>query len=275
MVIGPMIILGASGFYTGGNQPLKVALTAVPLTLLSVWICSRYLDRRSWSDLGFNLKERIWWADYGVGVLAGMIAGTACVLLLVLLDWGELSVSYQWRYSFWRFVGIFLLSLVSYIGVGVFEELMRAYQIKNSLEGFLGRVPRWLNPGMLAVAVGAVWSLIAHLNRGGGPEYWLYMLITTFLYGCFYLWTGRAALGMAFHFAWDFTLSAIFELGTLSQGSLFVLRLIDFPGSSMDSLSLGAIPAKLVGFLLVCIWIWRKEGKIRMKPALADIQLLA
>lgn len=36
----PLAVLGLGGFYSEGNQTLRVALTAGPITVLSVLICS-------------------------------------------------------------------------------------------------------------------------------------------------------------------------------------------------------------------------------------------
>ena len=81
----PLAVLGLSGFYSEGNQNLRVALTAGPITVLSVIICSRLIDKRKFPDLGIRLGEKAWWADFGFGILAGFLSASAYVLLLKAL----------------------------------------------------------------------------------------------------------------------------------------------------------------------------------------------
>jgi len=92
----PLAVLGLGGFYSKGNQNLRVALTAGPITVLSVLICSRFIDKRKFSDLGIRLSEKAWWADFGFGTLAGFLSAGAYVLLLKVFDWGKVILSNQW-----------------------------------------------------------------------------------------------------------------------------------------------------------------------------------
>ena len=265
MVMVPLVVLGVSGFYSSGNQIFRVAFTALPLTLGSLVISCRYLDRRPLTDLGISLTLPGWWAEYGFGAFAGFIAGGSLVFLLNILGWASMRVSFQWKTGFLAFLGAFLISLISYLSVGIFEELMRAYQIKNTVEGLYGILSRWA--GFLAVMVGAAWSVIAHVNRNDGL-FLTYILVTTFLYGFFYLWTGRAALAMAFHFSWDFTVSSIFQLGSISEVSLYYVRILELPTFTSDPLSVLALVGKIIGFMMVVVWIKRKEGALRMNAEL-------
>jgi len=87
----PLAALGLGGFYSEGNQNLRVALTAGPITVLSVLFCSRFIDKRKITDLGIKLREKDWWADFGFGSLAGFLSAGAYVLLLKIFGWGKWS----------------------------------------------------------------------------------------------------------------------------------------------------------------------------------------
>lgn len=269
----PLAVLGLGGFYSEGNQNLRVALTAGPITVLSVLICSRFIDKRKISDLGIRLGEKAWWADFGFGILVGFLSAAAFILLLKIFGWGEVILSNQWKRNFLSFAGSILVGIFSYLIVGIFEELMRTYQIKNVVEGLAGKKLTLAGVGLLAVFLGAFWSIVGHVSSGN-LSFLVYILVTAVIYGLYFLWTGRAALAIALHFAWDFTLSSIFQLGATSETSLFYVRIRGIPDFPFELSSLLGIAAKMIGFLLVLWWIRKREGEIRIKPGLISPTLL-
>ena len=269
----PLSILGFSGFYDQGNIALKMSLTALPITVLSVIIVSRWIDKRKITDLGIQLGDKVWWRDFGFGVLAGVVSASTLTLLLRIFGWARVLPSFQWRMDLGSFFGSLLVALLSYLGVGIFEELMRTYQVRNTVEGLERSNLGLVGAGILAVLVGGFWSVFAHISRPD-PSFLIYVLVTAVIYGLFYLWTGRAALAMAIHFAWDFTNSNIFQLGSTSETSLFFVRIADMPDLDFDLMSLLGIIAKVFGLMLALLWIRRKEGKIQLKPGLDSPTLL-
>ena len=88
---------------------------------------------------------------------------------------------------------------------------MRVYQVKNGIEGLAGSKLGLMGASLLALLLGAIWSVIAHISSGD-PSFLVYILVTTVIYGLFYIWTARVALAMAIHFTWDFTISSVFQL---------------------------------------------------------------
>jgi len=269
----PLAALGLGGFYSEGNQNLRVALTAGPITVLSVLFCSRFIDKRKITDLGIKLREKDWWADFGFGSLAGFLSAGAYVLLLKIFGWGEVVLSNQWNRNFLTFTGSILLGIFTYLIVGIFEELMRTYQVKNALEGLAGKKQTLSGAGLLAVLVGASWSIIGHL-ASGDFSFLVFILVTGMIYGVYFLWTGRAALAIALHFAWDFTLSSIFQLGSTSEASVYYVRINGMPDFPSEMSSTLGIAAKVIGFLLVLWWVRNREGKIRVKEDLVSPNLI-
>ena len=269
----PLTLLGLSGFYLQGNLALRMSLTALPITVLSVIIVSRWIDKRKLTDLGIKLGEKVWWRDYGFGILAGVLSASTLTLLLRIFGWARVLPSNQWRTDLASFIGSLLVALLSYLGVGIFEELMRAYQVRNVVEGLGGSKLGLSGAAILAVLLGGSWSVLAHISRPD-PSFLVYVLVTGLIYGLFFLWTKRAALAMAIHFAWDFTNSSIFQLGSTSETSLFFVRLKNIPDLGFDMMTLLGIIAKVFVLLLVLWWIQRKEGKIEVKAGLEVPTLL-
>jgi len=269
----PLTIIGLGGFYSEGSQNLRVALTAGPITVLSVLICSRFIDKREISDLGIRLGEKAWWADFGFGILAGFLSASAYVLLLRIFGWGNVILSNQWNRNFLSFAGSILLGIFLYLVVGIFEELMRTYQIKNAFEGLAGNKLSLSGTGLLVLLVGASWSIIGHLSSGN-LSFLVYVMVWAVIYGVYFLWTGRVALAIALHFGWDITLSSIFQLGSTSEVSLYYVRISGMPDFPFEMSSLLGIAAKAIGFLLVLWWVLRREGKIRVKEDLISPTLI-
>jgi len=77
MVCFPLVIFGALGLYSGKLLAVKMTATALPITLLSIWILGRLIDKRAFSDYGIQLQQKDWWVDYGFGLLAGFLAASA------------------------------------------------------------------------------------------------------------------------------------------------------------------------------------------------------
>ena len=150
---------------------------------------------------------------------------------------------------------------------------MRTYQTKNALEGLAGKKLALSGAGLLAVLMGASWSVLGHL-ASGDLSFLVYILITSMIYGLYFLWTGRAALAIALHFGWDFTMSSIFQLGSTSEASLFYVPISGMPDFPFEMSSTLGIAAKMIGFLLVLWWIYKREGEIRIKQSLISPTLL-
>jgi len=269
LVAVPLALFGFSGFYNQGNLAVKMTLTALPITLLSVVVLARYVDKRKISDLGLQITQIQWWKDYVFGLVAGVLAASSVTLLLFVFGWADVVPSGQFNLKAWSFLGSFLISLLAYTGVGVFEEIMRSYQILNISEGLSGsRISLPWAP-VIAVLAGAAWSVLAHLGNPD-PSLLIYILVTGVIYGCFFVWTRRAALAIAMHAAWDFTNSSIFQLGATSETSLYYVRLGDLPVLPIDVMSLLGIIAKVLGLLLVLWWIRPRKRKSQIKTGLGS-----
>lgn len=137
------------------------------ITLFSVWFAGRFLDRRAWRDFGLVLAHRAWWADFGVGfaVAFGLIvllmaaaAALGIIRFKLTLTSGIAGLS---------FPAAVLLAAIAYGAVAFFEELARAYQIRNLFEAFGGSRFGLRGAALVATSGAALVSVVMH--SGGMP----------------------------------------------------------------------------------------------------------
>lgn len=250
-------------------------MVALPVTLVGIFLLGRYIDKRKFSDYGIQIGQKKWWADYGFGILAGFLAASSFVLILVLIGWAVIEPSRNWTPNAVPFVIAFLVPLLTFAGVGVFEELVRTYQIKNITEGLTGTRLRIVGAMLMAVFLAAMWSVLMHAASADWA-FLVYILISALIYGLFYLWTRRAALAMGMHFAWDFSVSSIFVLGGVGaqEPAIFGVPYTEVSGFDADMFSLLGIIAKVLGLVVVAFWIKWRAGEIRLREEIAEPSLV-
>jgi len=251
------------------------------ITLLSVWLAGRFLDRRAWRDFGLTLSQRVWWEDFGAGCGVGFVLIVLFVLTAMALGIIQLKLSFTSGLPSIVFPIAVLLSLLSYGSVGFFEELARAYQIRNIFEAFSGtRLGLW---GAALIATGGAALVSAVMHGSGMPPFILFVFISMSVQGLFYLFTGRTALMSGYHFAWDFTLATVFGIEALSQGdytglftpSLTSLVQMNEAGVQIANyLPLGlmgviAIVLQVVAWLVLVGWVHWHSGGVRVRADMA------
>jgi hypothetical protein len=135
-----------------------------------------------------------------------------------------------------------------------FEELARAYQIRNLLEGTYGGLLRPVGSMIVAVAGAALISVAMHR---GDASYLFYVSVSASVMGLFYLLTGRMAITAGTHMAFDFALLALFGIGAEAGGaavSLFRVQQDALSRSAGDGL--GLTP---VGLICLCL-VWKSRA---------------
>jgi membrane protease YdiL (CAAX protease family) len=150
--------------------------------------------------------------------------------MLIIFGWADITFSGNLISDPAAFGIAWLVALLAYAGVGIFEEILRTYQIRNITEGLAGSKTGITGVMIIAVILAGFYSVLMHL-ASKDPPFLVYVMTTGVIYGLFFLWTGRAALAMAMHFAWDFTVSSIFQIGSISEASLFFVTIREMPNS--------------------------------------------
>lgn len=251
------------------------------ITLLSVWLAGRFLDRRAWRDFGLTLSQRVWWEDFGAGCGVGFVLIVLLVLTTMALGIIQLNLSFTSGLPGIVFPIAVLLSLLSYGSVGFFEELARAYQIRNIFEAFSGtRLGLW---GAAWIATGGAALVSAVMHGAGMPAFILFVFISMSFQGLFYLFTSRTALITGYHFAWDFTLATIFGIEALSQREYTGLFTPSFTSlvqmneagvqiaNYLPLVLMGLAGALLQGaaWLLLLGWVHWRRGGVRVRTDMA------
>ena len=202
------------------------------MVLLLTYLFRRFLDRQSFTSLGF-VRRRGWLWEIGLGIALGFVLMGG----IFLAEWGGgwLTVGD----GVWRFqaLGPALLMLggylVLFILAGAFEEIIfRGYILQNLRE--------WPST-ILAVVVS---SILFGLLHGLNPNFNLFAALNIALAGvafCYaYLITGNLWLPIAYHFSWNFFQGPVFAFpvsGMISGGLL--LTQVSQAGSAITVEPLG------------------------------------
>jgi membrane protease YdiL (CAAX protease family) len=249
------------------RPPLALMLPATVMqlgvTLLLTYLFRRFLDRQSFTSLGFA-RRRGWLQEIGLGIILGFVSMGS----IFLVEWagGWLTVGD----GVWRFqaLGSALLMLAGYLVffvlAGASEEIMfRGYILQNLRE--------W--PGTILAVV--ISSILFGLLHGLNPNFNLLAALNIALAGavyCYaYLITGNLWLPIAFHFSWNFFQGPVFSFpvsGMISGGLL--LTQMSQAGSVVTGGAFGpeggliGLAAQLLGLLI--LWLWAKRRTVVELP---------
>ena len=92
------IIFGIPFFASGGegSAPYIEKIVLYVAVLVSVFLATRFLDRRPFSDTGIYMK-RNWWIDLGFGLLLGALLMTFVFLVELAAGWIRISETFLHR----------------------------------------------------------------------------------------------------------------------------------------------------------------------------------
>ena len=231
-----LVIPVAQATQAAGNAVF--AATQLVAFVGAVYLAGRFVDRRWFRDFGLNL-DRAWWADLGFGLALGAALMTGIFLVELAAGWvavtGTLRIE-QPSFPFWPWFG---WAVVTFVGVGVTEELLtRGYLIKNLSEG-LTWFERVGPTGAVGLAVAGS-ALVFGVGHAANPNASLAsttgIVVAAVMLAAGFVLTGELAIPIGIHVTWN-----------LFQGPVF-----GFPVSGLDfGLSVVAVeqrgPALLTG----------------------------
>ncbi len=235
-----LIMAAATALRASDAADAAWSLTPPLAAILSIHLACRLLDRRPLGSLGLQVGRR-WWAELVVGGLLGSAAVGAVVAALCLLG----LASVQGRSAAGSAPGNtgapLTWAIAYYVVAGLAEELLfRGYWLRNVAEGLTGSrlAPR------AALAVSAlICSILFALAHGGHNGLPVLAALNTFAAGlllCLMVaLTGRLALAVGFHIAWNITQGPVFGLS--------VSGLDDLSGGVLQTVIAPDAPALLVG----------------------------
>lgn len=179
-----------------GSEPLKALahVVAIAIAGFAVYIAyARFAEQRTVSELALPGMGR----ELGIGMLVGFGLYATTVLILIVMG--------IYRVEGLNPLTFMIPALAMAVSSGVFEELL--------FRGVLfGSVQKWFGSWTALVVSSLVFGMVHLMNPEGTMEGALFIAVEAgILLAGAYMLTGRLWMSMGFHFAWNYTQSAIFS----------------------------------------------------------------
>lgn len=249
----------------------------VALILLDCWLAARFFDRRPFRDFGFHFGPT-WWRDFGFGL--GLSAALMLGIFLVELAAGWITVrgTVVVTGRGVSFTGGFVLGAISFVCVGIYEELFaRGYLMRNLAEGLHWRSITPRAALLLAYLLSAVLFGLAHQGgENAGALTTPFLALNGLFLGLGYLLTGELALPIGLHIGWNFFQGYVFGFPVSGSGhevALFAIQQGGPPawtgGAWGPEGGLIGLLALLAGSLAIIAWVRWTHRAVRPQDALA------
>ena len=259
---------------------LAVAGVRLLRVLISVWLAARLLDHRRLADFGLQL-DKGWWQDLAFGLVLGALMMGAVFGIQLAAGWATISDTLHTvdGGSFWLYAGVFV---VLFVCVGFSEELLyRGYHMTNLAEGLnhtlIGK--KWAV--ILAVILSSALFGLFHL--GSPHSNWVSTIIIG-LWGVWgglaYAWTGRLAIPIGVHTAWNLFQGNVFGFpvsGTTFAAETATVFSIRQAGPTLWTGGVFGPEGGLLGLLVILAglvimagWVKWRQGRIGLDLQLAQ-----
>lgn len=197
------------------NYLIKYLLSFVLLFAFSL-LAAKYLDKKPTELIGFTPHSR-WLKDYSWGVLIGFISVTVLFLLLLSMNFIEITLN---SITSDLLINIFIFSLGITVLQSAFEELLfRGYLFQNFIEA--------TNVIIATIVMSALFG-IGHMLT---PHSSWIVAINLTVFGIWhsigYLTTKSLWFPSGLHFGWNFFMRNVYSLpvsGTVASHSLFSIK---------------------------------------------------
>jgi len=187
------------------NYP-EVALAYVvlraALALGIIWGFRKWIDRRPFFDLGFQVTQG-WWRELAIGFILSF-AIWLVIFAFAIAFGGATIVGFGLNNSGWLAVlGVLVVALIFNLLVGVAEEAdARGYILQTIAEGM---------PLVRAILIASLYFGVLHLlNPGGGLASTIGVFVAGILLAVGYYITRRLWLSIGMHAGWNFAQGPIF-----------------------------------------------------------------
>ncbi|MBL6648753.1 MAG: CPBP family intramembrane metalloprotease [Flavobacteriaceae bacterium] len=245
-----VMVMSSSGFDMNSLGTEKIDLEFMIILeyimiffmIIMLWAIMNYIDKENFIDIGLQVKGRL--KDFNFGLFIGLIImGFAYFFLLLINELVFVKIDFD-LYKI-------LLSIVLFIGVSVFEEIIfRGYVLKNLLESF--------NP-FVALFISSLFFSLIHVAN---PNVTLLGLSNIFLAGIFlgisYVFTKNLWFPIALHFSWNFFQAMFgFKVSGLDSYSIIDFNIVE--NNSLNGGEFGFESSILSLFIILVsiIFIWR------------------
>ena len=251
--------------------------TQIVVIVGGVYLAGRFADRRWFRDFGFRV-DRSWWADLGFGLALGGVLMTVIFAVELLAGWisiRELFYVARSGFDFWPW---FFWGLLTFVAVGIYEELLfRGYLVTNLSEGFTW-FDRIGTRGAIALAV-LVTSVLFGVAHATNPNATLAstvgIVLAAVMLAAGYILTGELAIPIGLHTTWNFFQGVVygFPVSGTSNGVSLIATTQSGPrlltgGAFGPEAGLLGLAASVVGLVLTVGWVQWREGTIRLAESL-------
>jgi CAAX protease family protein len=178
----------------------------------SIWLTGRLFGRRKGVDFGFRFS-RNWWIDLGFGALLGATLMGLIFLFEHALGWLTITNTFQMDEFPLPFWAGFLLQLLFFINVGIYEEFFfRGFHLKNLAEGF--NAFKRINPqGAIVISLLVSSAIFGFAHASNPNASWISsfnIILAGFFLAMGYLLTGELAIPIGVHITWNFFQGNVF-----------------------------------------------------------------
>jgi membrane protease YdiL (CAAX protease family) len=270
------LFTAASATWLDAISPLLTAASMI----FSVWISGKYLDHRRFSDFGFHFNPA-WYRDFGFGLGLGVLLMVFIFLVELAGGWIRVDGFFQSNLPDFSFIAGILTALVSFLCVGVYEELwIRGYLLHNLAEGLNFK---FLSPGAAVLAAYVISSLIYGILHGANPNATVLSSASIAAAGLFlglgFILTGDLAIPIGIHITWNFFEGNVFgfPVSGLNSAATFIHVSQSGPviwtgGAFGPEAGLIGLAAISLGCLLTLGWLRWSGGKLSLYKRLAQYQ---
>jgi membrane protease YdiL (CAAX protease family) len=248
----------------------------------SVYLAGRFLDRRWFRDFGFHF-DRDWWADLGFGLGLGATLMSGVFVVELLAGWitiRELFFIARADFAFWPW---FLWGFVTFVAVGVYEELLfRGYLITNIAEGltWFERVRGTAAVGLATLFTSVVFGVAHAGNPNATFASTVGIVLAALTLAAGYVLTGELAIPIGLHTTWNFFQGTVYGFPVSGTNNGVSLVAIEQSGPSVitgggfgPEAGLIGISATGVGLGLTVLWVKWREGAIQFDLSLTSPEL--
>ena len=273
---------GASGVAALAGSPVLLLLSAVAGlagALLSVWLATRFLDRRPFRSLGFRL-DRGWWLDLSFGMVLGALLMTTVFLVESGLGWLSVTGAFETVGTGAPFALAALFPITVFVCLGISEELIsRGYQLTNAAEGLNHPALGPRGAVLLAWAASSVFFGVLHAgNPNATPLSIFNITLAGLMLGFGYVLSGELAIPIGLHITWNLFQNAVYGL-PVSGFTSFGASLLSTEQGGPDALTGGSFgpeggligpAAMILGVLLIALWVRLRTGGVSIHTPIAE-----
>jgi membrane protease YdiL (CAAX protease family) len=221
--------------------------------------------------------------DLGFGLFLGSLLMSAIFLVELAAGWVTVRGVLETTREGAPFFPVILAPLVGWVCLGLHEELVfRGYQLTNMAEGlnFSRFGPR--SAIVLALVLSSALFGVFHLwNPNASALSTINLTLWGgLLLGLGYVWTGRLALPIGLHIAWNFCEGNVFGLpvsGWTTLGATFISIEQSGPplftgGAFGPEAGVLTIAASLIGVSMILLWVRVRTGRVALQTSLTEYQ---